>query len=61
MSNRNRKLQHVNRRLTDDERTRHAQIRESALRDIPAKPNVSRKASPPGIPARVRAAQSRAA
>ena len=30
-----RKLQHVNRRLTDAERTRHTQIREAAMCDIP--------------------------
>ena len=52
-----RKLQHVNRRLTDAERTRHAQIREAALCDIPAKSSLSRKPSPPGIPSQVREAR----
>jgi DNA-binding XRE family transcriptional regulator len=52
-----KKLQHVNRRLTDEERTRHAQIREAAARDFPAKPGAGRKASPPGIPSRVRQAR----
>ena len=53
----NRKLQHINRRLTDDDRMRHSQIREAALRDIPARSKMSRKASPPGIPTRVRLAR----
>ncbi|HEY2250218.1 MAG TPA: hypothetical protein VGH74_04115, partial [Planctomycetaceae bacterium] len=52
-----RKLQHVNRRLTDAERERHAQIRDAALQDIPAKSKPSRKASAPGIPTRVRTAR----
>jgi ribosome-binding protein aMBF1 (putative translation factor) len=53
----NRKLEHVNRQLTDTERNRHAQIQESALRDIPPKSGVGRKAAQPGIPARVRRAR----
>ena len=52
-----RKLQHTNRRLTDEERTRHVQIREAALRDIPPKPIGSQKFLPTGIPERVRAAR----
>lgn len=52
-----KKLQHVNRRLTAEERARHAQVREAALHDIPPKPNTGRKPAPPGIPTQVRAAR----
>lgn len=51
------KLKHVTRRLTDEERARHAQIRAAALKDIPPKAGARRKPSPPGIPARIRAAR----
>jgi hypothetical protein len=51
------KLQHVNRRLTDEERARHARIRESAMKDFPPRADMERKPSPPGIPAQVRAAR----
>jgi DNA-binding XRE family transcriptional regulator len=50
-------LKHVNRRLTDEERTRHAQIRATAVHDIPPKPGAGREPSPPGIPARIRQAR----
>jgi hypothetical protein len=53
----NRKLQHVTRQLSDAERARHAQIREAVMHDIPPKPEATRKASPLGIPARVRKAR----
>jgi len=53
------KLQHVNRRLTDEERARHARIREAAIKDIPPRADVERKPSPPGIPSRIRAARER--
>ncbi len=52
-----KKLQHVNRRLTDEERARHAGIRDAALNDIPPKAGSRRKKSPPGIPTRIRAAR----
>ena len=52
-----KKLTHLNRRLTDEERRRHAWIREAALKDFPPRPGVRRKASPPGIPAEIRAAR----
>ena len=52
-----KRLTHINRRLTEEERTRHAQVREAALRDIPPKPGAGRKPSPPGIPAQVRQAR----
>jgi DNA-binding XRE family transcriptional regulator len=51
------KLKHVNRRLTDDERSRHAQIIAGALKDIPPKRGTGRKPAPPGIPAKIRQAR----
>jgi hypothetical protein len=52
-----RKLQHVNRQLTEEERARHARIREAAMKEIPPKAGSRRKPSPPGIPARIRQAR----
>ncbi len=52
-----KKLTHVNRRLTDEERRRHARIREAAMNDFPPRAHSGRKASPPGIPAEIRAAR----
>src|SRR6266404_5588332 len=52
-----RKLKHVDRRLTDEERARHAKIREAAVQDIPPKQGAGQAASPPGIPARIRQAR----
>src|SRR5438128_12644287 len=52
-----KKFKHVNRRLTDEERARHAQIREAALRDIPPKLGTGRKPSPQGLPAQIRRAR----
>ncbi len=51
------KLKHVNRRLTEEERARHARIREAAMKDIPPKPGAGRNPSPPGIPAQIRQAR----
>src|SRR5439155_23215937 len=51
------KLKHVNRRLTAEERARHAQIIEAALKDIPPKRGAARKPSPPGIPSKIRQAR----
>ena len=45
-----KKLQHVNRQLTEKERERHAQIREDAMKDFPPK-GTRRKLSPPEWPA----------
>jgi len=50
-----KKLVHINRVLTSEERQRLAKIREGAQRDFP--PASSRKESPPGIPAAIRAAR----
>lgn len=50
------KLKHVNRRLTDEERGRHAAIREGAMHDFPPKRSKA-VPSPPGIPSAIRAAR----
>ncbi len=52
-----RKLKHVNRRLTEEERARHARTREAAMKEIPPKPGGRRKPSPPGIPAQIQQAR----
>lgn len=51
------KLKHVNRRLTDEERARHAEIIAAAIKDIPPTGRARRKSSPPGIPAKIRQAR----
>ena len=51
------KLKHVNRRLTPEERARHAQIIAAALKDIPPKVSAGRKPSPAGIPTKIRQAR----
>ena len=48
---------HLNRKLTDEERQRHAQIRSAAERDFPPKPGSGPKPSPPGIPSQIRQAR----
>lgn len=53
----NDRLQHVNRRLTEAERARHAQIRAEAIRDIPPKKGAGQKPAPPGIPTKIREAR----
>jgi ribosome-binding protein aMBF1 (putative translation factor) len=52
-----KKLKHVNRRLTEEERARHARIRQAVLVDFPPKSSPARKPAPPGIPARIRQAR----
>ena len=52
-----KKLKHVNRPLTEEERARHAKIREAAIQDIPPKQGIGRTPSPPGIPTRIRQAR----
>jgi DNA-binding XRE family transcriptional regulator len=52
-----KKLIHVNRRLSDEQRARHARIREAAMRDFPPEPGTGRKPSPPGIPTQIRQAR----
>lgn len=50
-----KKLTHVNRRLTDAERQRLAEIRAAVEQDFP--PKAARKPAAPGIPAAIRAAR----
>lgn len=52
-----KELTHVNRRLTDEERARHAKIREAAIQDFPPKVHVQQPPSPSSIPARIREAR----
>jgi len=52
------KLEHIHRRLTDEERRRAAAIREGAEQDFPPK-SVAERASPPGIPRQIEAARKR--
>ncbi len=52
-----KKLKHINRPLTDEERQQAAAIREGASQDFPPKP-VKEKPSPPGIPRRIRDART---
>ena len=52
-----RKLQHITRRLTEEERARHARIRAAAMKDIPPKADAGRKPSPAGIPTQIRRAR----
>lgn len=51
-----KRLKHINRRLTEEERARHAAIRAAALEDFPPK-GTARSPSPPGIPAQIRQAR----
>lgn len=51
-----KKLEHVNRRLTDDERQQAAAVRKGAQQDFPPKA-AQQKPSPPGIPSRIQAAR----
>ena len=52
-----KKLKHVKRCLTEEEQSRHARIRATAMKDIPPKLGMGRKPSPPGIPAQIRQAR----
>ncbi len=54
-----KKLKHVNRQLTAEERQRHAQIREAAYQDYPPKLGAGQKPSPPGIPTMIRQAREK--
>jgi hypothetical protein len=53
----NKPLKHIDRQLTEEERTRHAQIRVAAIQDIPPKPGADQQPAPPGIPATIRQAR----
>jgi ribosome-binding protein aMBF1 (putative translation factor) len=50
-------MKHINRRLTNDERERFAQIRKAVSEEIPPKKNAGKQASPPGIPTQIRHAR----
>jgi DNA-binding XRE family transcriptional regulator len=52
-----KKMQHVSRRLTAEERARQARVRDAAAKDFPPKGGAGRKPSPPGIPTRIRQAR----
>ena len=52
-----KRLKHVECRLTEEERARHARIREAAIQDIPPKGGIARSTSPPGIPLTIRQAR----
>jgi hypothetical protein len=52
-----RKLKHVKRLLTPEERARHAKIREEIVEEIPPQPAASKRRSPPGIPSQIRQAR----
>jgi ribosome-binding protein aMBF1 (putative translation factor) len=52
-----KKLKHVNRRLSDEERSQHARIRDAVIKDFPPKAGAGCKTSPPGIPSRIRQAR----
>ena len=51
-----KKLKHINRVMTDEERKRFDAIRKAAKKDFPPKA-LGRKAAPIGIPAAIRAAR----
>ena len=50
-------MKHVNRKLTDEERARHARIRAAVEKDISPMAGSERKIAPPGIPSRIREAR----
>lgn len=50
-----RRLEHVNRPLTEEERARHTRIRRTVIQEIPPRARTERTLSPPGIPAQIRA------
>ncbi len=52
-----KRLQPLNRRLTDKERARHARIREQIVNEIPPRKDAERLPSPPGIPSQIRVAR----
>ncbi len=50
-----KKFERIERRMTDEERERHARIRAAAVLDFP--PKSPRRPAAPGIPAAIRAAR----
>ncbi|MBW3598559.1 MAG: helix-turn-helix domain-containing protein [Planctomycetes bacterium] len=56
MANKKQQLQHINRRLTEEERRRHAEIRAAAEKDFPPKRTAKRRPAA-GVAAQIRAAR----
>lgn len=52
-----KKIQRILRPATVEERARHAKSRELVMQEFPPVEDASRRASPPGIPAQIRAAR----
>lgn len=52
-----KKLTHIERRLTEEERARHTAIRDAAADDFPPKATAVQAPSPPGIPTAIREAR----
>jgi len=52
-----KKLTHVERRLTEEERARHASIREAIVQELPPNPGSGQNPIASGIPARIRHAR----
>lgn len=52
-----KEFKRVVRPATSEERTRHAEIRKNVMAEFPPAEGVGRRASPPGIPAQIRAAR----
>ncbi len=52
-----KKIERIVRLATAAERKRHARIRQQVLQEFPPAEGAGRKASPPGIPARIRRAR----
>ena len=50
-------MKHVNRKLTDEEKARHAEIRTAIEKDFPPLAGIERQVAPPGIPSRIREAR----
>jgi hypothetical protein len=51
-----RRIQRIERKLTEEERRRHARIRAEAVKDFPPKA-IDRPPTPPGIPSAILAAR----
>lgn len=52
-----KKLTHIHRQLSEEERARHAAIRDAAMQDFPPKQRPQQTSSPPGIPTTIREAR----
>src|SRR6266581_4353186 len=52
-----KEFKRIIRPATADERKRHAEIRAKVMREFPPAPGAGRSDSPPGLPAKIRAAR----